>query len=101
MNCDVLLTNLVILIRMVRYKVGMLHPFFRAVVSLTDQNRWLVEFIPCPDASNKPCIIEIDGRQIWSALKQSVLTNFGDTGWGAVGNSLVGVVFFLSTLPIY
>ncbi|KAH9930075.1 uncharacterized protein B0H18DRAFT_1083985 [Fomitopsis serialis] len=31
---------------------------------------------------------ETSGKQIWAALKQSVLTHFGDTGWGAVGASL-------------
>lgn len=52
------------------------------------KNRWLlVEFIPCSDgpldARN-----QTNAKQIWSALKQSVLHNFGDTGWGAVGLSL-------------
>ena len=62
------------------------------------QNRWiLVEFIPVvqgnahlgkhvKEAGNSP-----DGKTIWAALKQSVLTNFGDTGWGAVGLSLTGM----------
>ena len=30
----------------------------------------------------------INSKQIWSALKQSVINNFGDTGWGAVSSSL-------------
>ena len=29
-------------------------------------------------------------KAIWAALKQSVITHFGDTGWGAVGASLTG-----------
>ena len=53
------------------------------------QNRWLlVEFISV--GQNKPTTIPLEGKQIWAALKQSVLTNFGDTGWGAVGLSLTG-----------
>lgn len=35
----------------------------------------------------------LDGKKIWASLKQSVLTNFGDTGWGAVGLSLTGAPF--------
>ena|ERR1700722_16748891 len=30
----------------------------------------------------------LNGKHIWPALKQTVLDNFGDTGWGAVGLSL-------------
>jgi ribonuclease P/MRP protein subunit POP5 len=58
------------------------------------QNRWLlVEFIPCSDGqSTRRPANEINGKQIWSALKQSVLNNFGDTGWGAVGLSLTGML---------
>ncbi|KAI0791195.1 hypothetical protein C8Q75DRAFT_805555 [Abortiporus biennis] len=65
------------------------------------KNRWiLVEFIPCvsPTNSNNSSILavpglissnnEITSKQIWSALKQSIIANFGDTGWGAVGSSL-------------
>ncbi|KAF8224085.1 hypothetical protein L208DRAFT_1369571 [Tricholoma matsutake] len=58
------------------------------------KNRWiLVEFIPVPaegaaryDKQNVG--IHLDGKHIWAALKDSVLHNFGDTGWGAVGHSL-------------
>jgi ribonuclease P/MRP protein subunit POP5 len=32
----------------------------------------------------------ISGKDIFNALKQSVLVNFGDTGWGEVGGSLAG-----------
>jgi len=32
----------------------------------------------------------LDGKTVWAALKESVLANFGDTGWGAVGSSLTG-----------
>ncbi|KAF8963132.1 hypothetical protein BDZ97DRAFT_1821913 [Flammula alnicola] len=57
------------------------------------KNRWiLVEFIPVAQgiaqlgkSGSGP---QIDGKTIWAALKQSVLINFGDTGWGAVGLSL-------------
>ncbi|KAF9525787.1 hypothetical protein CPB83DRAFT_870696 [Crepidotus variabilis] len=66
------------------------------------KNRWiLVEFIPIvhgdsqlgkQSTSSPP----LDGKTIWAALKQSVLTNFGDTGWGAVGLSLT-VKYFSPT----
>ncbi|EMD35806.1 hypothetical protein CERSUDRAFT_66255 [Gelatoporia subvermispora B] len=58
------------------------------------KNRWLlVEFIPCGDAPSSHPTPGLNGgdsssKQIWAALKQSVITNFGDTGWGAVGTSL-------------
>ncbi|KDQ59026.1 hypothetical protein JAAARDRAFT_68592 [Jaapia argillacea MUCL 33604] len=53
------------------------------------KNRWLlVEFIPSaqivPSREPEP----LTSRQIYSALKESVVSNFGDTGWGAVGFSL-------------
>ncbi|KAF8874004.1 hypothetical protein BD779DRAFT_1651843 [Infundibulicybe gibba] len=51
------------------------------------KNRWfLVEFIPVGPNPRSAC--HLDGKQIWVALRQSVLTNFGDTGWGSVGLSL-------------
>jgi ribonuclease P/MRP protein subunit POP5 len=61
------------------------------------KNRWiLVELIPVQDGvvslntqlGRQPT--EITGKDIWSALKQNVITNFGDAGWGAVGYSLTG-----------
>ncbi|KAJ6464002.1 hypothetical protein C8R45DRAFT_506050 [Mycena sanguinolenta] len=49
------------------------------------KNRWLlVELIPASNASQTP----LDGQKIWSALRQSILANFGDVGWGSVGLSL-------------
>ncbi|GBE90101.1 Ribonuclease P/MRP protein subunit POP5 [Sparassis crispa] len=63
------------------------------------KNRWLlVEFIPC--SRSPAAVVELDApsvtsgasemnsKQIWSALKQSIIIHFGDTGWGAVGASL-------------
>lgn len=48
------------------------------------KNRWLlVEFI-----SATPSLAQVDAKKIYSALKQSILTNFGDSGWGAVSFSL-------------
>ncbi|KIY46037.1 hypothetical protein FISHEDRAFT_66541 [Fistulina hepatica ATCC 64428] len=48
------------------------------------KNRWfLVEFLPI---SSKNAAFE--GKQIWNALKQCILHNFGDAGWGAVAMSL-------------
>ncbi|OSC96971.1 hypothetical protein PYCCODRAFT_1472225 [Trametes coccinea BRFM310] len=58
------------------------------------KNRWLlVEFLPVPaPVPGRPSTTksqdEITSKQIWAALKQSVITHFGDTGWGAVGSSL-------------
>ncbi|KAI0090176.1 hypothetical protein BDY19DRAFT_756895 [Irpex rosettiformis] len=59
------------------------------------KNRWLlVELLPCPTttsavpdttSSNEP---ELTSKHIWSALKQTVIANFGDIGWGAVSSSL-------------
>ncbi|TEB31545.1 hypothetical protein FA13DRAFT_332720 [Coprinellus micaceus] len=57
------------------------------------KNRWLlVEFIPVDSNAkfkplNKPAVA-LDGKIIWNALRQSVLSNFGDVGWGAVAPSL-------------
>ncbi|KDQ15839.1 hypothetical protein BOTBODRAFT_173512 [Botryobasidium botryosum FD-172 SS1] len=54
------------------------------------KNRWfLVEFIRCEtttDGGRRPATVS--SKQIWNALKDSVLLNFGDAGWGAVGGSL-------------
>ncbi|CAL1715861.1 unnamed protein product [Somion occarium] len=58
------------------------------------KNRWLlVEFLPCSPGTNATTYQptagnEMNSRQIWSALKQSVINNFGDIGWGAVSTSL-------------
>lgn len=61
------------------------------------KNRWLlVEFIPIPivgptaENNNLGFESDFDGKQIYSAIKQSVLANYGDVGWGAVGLSLTG-----------
>ena len=54
------------------------------------QNRWiLVEFLPLPYPNQQSTAL--DSKQIYAALKQSVITNFGDTGWGAIGSSLNGI----------
>ncbi|OAX34074.1 hypothetical protein K503DRAFT_794303 [Rhizopogon vinicolor AM-OR11-026] len=58
-------------------------------------NRWLlVEFIDIStvDASSKAGSLNmrsLDGKQIYDALRDSVMTNFGDAGWGVVGMSLI------------
>ncbi|CDO75116.1 hypothetical protein BN946_scf185010.g41 [Trametes cinnabarina] len=58
------------------------------------KNRWLlVEFLPVPaPIPGRPSTTrpqdELTSKHIWAALKQSVITHFGDTGWGAVGSSL-------------
>ncbi|KAJ6501888.1 hypothetical protein C8R45DRAFT_1051162 [Mycena sanguinolenta] len=49
------------------------------------KNRWLlVELIPASKAA-ETCL---DGQKIWTALKYSIVANFGDVGWGSVGLSL-------------
>jgi ribonuclease P/MRP protein subunit POP5 len=65
------------------------------------KNRWLlVEFIPVQDGSIslshqlRNGSNQITGKDIWAALKQSVIHNFGDAGWGAVGYSLTGASCF-------
>ncbi|KAI6099788.1 hypothetical protein EDD17DRAFT_1781158 [Pisolithus thermaeus] len=62
------------------------------------KNRWfLVEFITVStESSQQP---SLDNKQIYSALRQSVVSNFGDTGWGAVGTSLT-VKYFSPTTNI-
>ena len=74
-------------------------------MTLTLQNRWLlVEFIPAPSASvltpyhghdttSTPSPEEISSKDVFNALKQSVLLHFGDVGWGEVGASLAGKPF--------
>ncbi|KDR80968.1 hypothetical protein GALMADRAFT_1117191 [Galerina marginata CBS 339.88] len=70
------------------------------------KNRWLlVEFLPVAQGRaqlGKPTIgngQSLDAKAIWAALKQSVLANFGDSGWGAVGLSLI-VKYFSPTTNI-
>jgi ribonuclease P/MRP protein subunit POP5 len=38
----------------------------------------------------------LNSKQIYAALKHSVIVNFGDTGWGAVGSSLNGTALLLA-----
>jgi len=62
------------------------------------KNRWLlVEFIPCTKegASYQPSE-GVTSKHIWSALKDSIIANFGDAGWGAVASSLT-VKYFSPT----
>lgn len=66
------------------------------------KNRWLlVEFVDTStadvSAGKEPLSTRsLDGRLIYNALRDSVVTNFGDTGWGAVGMSLT-VKYFSPT----
>ena len=75
------------------------------------QNRWLlIEFIPAASPSSLATSESTPGRShsqhittsspdaisskdVFNALKQSVLLNFGDVGWGEVGSSLAGERF--------
>ncbi|KAH9948600.1 hypothetical protein B0H21DRAFT_777817 [Amylocystis lapponica] len=53
------------------------------------KNRWiLIEFLPCTLPPSPDAAAELSSKDVWGALKQSVIANFGDTGWGAVGASL-------------
>ncbi|KAJ6622954.1 hypothetical protein B0H10DRAFT_865688 [Mycena sp. CBHHK59/15] len=62
------------------------------------KNRWLlVELIPVPNPN--PSATRLDGQKIWAALRQSVLNNFGDIGWGSVGLSIT-VKYYSSTTNI-
>ncbi|KAG6333031.1 hypothetical protein ID866_6055, partial [Astraeus odoratus] len=64
------------------------------------QNRWfLVEFITVTSESSPGQPHSLDNKQIYNALRQSVISNFGDTGWGAVGTSLT-VKYFSPTTNI-
>jgi len=53
------------------------------------KNRWLlVEFIPAASSPLSAPDNTLSSKDIFNALKQSVLLNFGDVGWGEVGASL-------------
>ena len=94
--------DLITLSVMVRFKVFFLfsnttHSTEHDLESLASRriHRWLlVEFIAAVNPTHP-----LDAKSIHNALKQSILANFGDSGWGAVGFSLTGqlpyVVFFL------
>ena len=43
---------------------------------------------------------ELSSKQVWAALKQSVITHFGDAGWGAVGSSLTSTSTSSASDPI-
>ncbi|KAF8588263.1 hypothetical protein K439DRAFT_1652012 [Ramaria rubella] len=59
------------------------------------KNRWLlIEFIPCQSETSTH--EQLNAKAIWLALKQSVMTNFGDIGWGAISTSLT-VKYFSPT----
>lgn len=80
---------------MVRFKVIFFQTPCSTHPKLSNKNRWLlVEFIDISpvDTSSKAGIRPLDGKQVYNALRDSVTTNFGDAGWGAVGMSLTGVL---------
>ncbi|OBZ72395.1 Ribonuclease P/MRP protein subunit POP5 [Grifola frondosa] len=90
---------------MVRFKVSRQSPVrigLRSDTRTIHKNRWLlVEFLPCapPTSSAALATPEMSSKQVWSALKQSILTHFGDTGWGAVAASLTSASLSLSPAP--
>ena len=74
---------------MVRIKVGVFSVRADAF-SNPVQNRWLlVEFLPVDDGA-----LVLSEKTIWAAVKQSVVHNFGDAGWGGIGVSLSGKLSF-------
>ncbi|KAI0064945.1 hypothetical protein BV25DRAFT_1989677 [Artomyces pyxidatus] len=57
------------------------------------KNRWLLlELL----SGNEHGIPELSGKQVFDALRQSVITHFGDVGWGSVGASM-SVKYFSPT----
>jgi RNase P/RNase MRP subunit POP5 len=104
---------------MVRFKVWLSPPAVllpSAIEHPPKQNRWLlIEFIPAASPSPStsvstpgyghiqhipiPSPDAISGKDVFNALKQSVVLNFGDVGWGEVGASLAGEYFFSSPPP--
>ncbi|KAN0092565.1 hypothetical protein V8E55_003349 [Tylopilus felleus] len=59
------------------------------------KNRWLlVELISI--SNDKPTPSSFDAKHVYAALRQSVILNFGDMGWGAVGGSMT-VKYFSPT----
>ncbi|KAH9979905.1 Rpp14/Pop5 family-domain-containing protein [Lactifluus volemus] len=83
---------------MVRFKVPFLVPTFATIK--TALTRALSEPLaphrihPCLCLRSKLCHIttptlqDMSGKDVFAALKQSMLLHFGDTGWGEVGASL-------------
>ncbi|KAI0290335.1 Rpp14/Pop5 family-domain-containing protein [Russula brevipes] len=69
------------------------------------KNRWLlVEFIRAASTTTSTSTaahpseeISISSKEIFNALKQSVLLHFGDTGWGEVAASLAVKYFSSAT----
>lgn len=58
------------------------------------KNRWLlVEFV---SLSSDKSSASFDAKHVYAALRQSVISNFGDAGWGAVGSSM-SVKYFSPT----
>jgi hypothetical protein len=105
---------------MVRFKVRLSCPTVyipSAIEHAVKQNRWLlIEFIPAASQSSPlftsvstpghghirhittPSPDAISSKDVFNALKQSVLLNFGDVGWGEVGASLAGELFIFLLL---
>ena len=81
-------------------------------ISFSMQNRWLlVELLPTATTMGSATTSVLDpvpSTRVWKsstifhAIKQSVILNFGDAGWGAVGVSLSGkqISFELSVLAL-
>jgi len=76
------------------------------VLNYVIKNRWLLlEFVDTSTANvsaakGPPNTQSLDGSLIYNALRDSIVTNFGDTGWGAVGMSLTGT-FILHNMTVF
>ena len=77
---------------MVRFKVCRARRRSCAVAKESIQNRWLLVSLL---TSNNEEHTDLNSKQIYNALKQSVLTNFGEVGWGCVAASLNGTISLL------
>ncbi|KAL5635037.1 hypothetical protein ACGC1H_002909 [Rhizoctonia solani] len=71
------------------------HLPYQGVHMVRFKNRWfLAEFLLCGDP-----IPNLTSKQIYNAIRDSVIENFGDSGWGAVAGSLT-VKYFSPTTQI-
>lgn len=79
--------------------------------SLSGQNRWLlVELLPSATTVGPTTTSVLDplpSTRVWKsstiyhAIKQSVILNFGDAGWGAVGVNLSGKQFLEAFAQVF
>lgn len=64
---------------------------------LSSQNRWLlVELISCNNQVPSSTGPELLSRHVSQALRESVVKNFGEVGWGAVASSMTSKRLIIS-----